>query len=121
MKNQPKTYDLEVKAKMQDSGSLLATATVILDGVIETHGWRVMTSNKTHPRFQEFIWIQPPSILVNGKNRHALFINNEQTFQAFEDAIYDAFNLKRHQSKDSNSGYTSEQIANDFINSTSTK
>lgn len=86
---------------MLNRPTLLAQAQVIFSDVVETKGWKIMPSNRMHPRFQEEIWIQAPSYprgKVNGKEvyNETVWINDRELYNQIEDKIYDAFCMKRN-------------------------
>jgi hypothetical protein len=96
--------DIEVRLKIINKPPMLARVAVIFGKTVETNGWRVLTSVEgiIHPRFQEKIWIQPPSYMAgrekNGKVKYSplVWVANEKLYAAIEDKIYDAYCLKRH-------------------------
>lgn len=96
--------DIEVRLILNNKPPMLARASVIFGKTVETHGWRVLISveGKIHPRFQEKIWVQPPSYIAgrekNGKIKYnpLVWVANEKLYAAIEDKIYDAYCLKRH-------------------------
>jgi hypothetical protein len=85
------------------SKTLLARVSVIFYEVIETHGWKVLKSNKMHPRFGEELWIQAPSYerklfakteVKKDLWRETIYINDRRTRDLIEEMIYDAYHLK---------------------------
>lgn len=83
--------DIVVKAKLCQSGQVLAIAEVILGGVVETKGWRVMHSSKMHERFQEKLWIVPPSVRVGQGYKTTVYISDKQLYADIEEAIYSKY------------------------------
>jgi len=87
--------DIQVKIKLVNSGNILAQATVILFGIWEEHGWKIIKSNWTHLKFGENIWIQPPSYQRSGKWTEIVFINNRAIYELVLEKIYDAYHLAK--------------------------
>ena len=89
--------DITIKIKMFNKPKLIAQATVIFSDIVETKSWKIMPSTKMHPRFQEEIWIQPPSY-PRGRNIWGLtvWINDRDLYEQVEDKIYDAFCMTRN-------------------------
>ena len=91
--------DIKVQVKLSESRKLLATASVILfDGLIEIHGWRISTSTYLHEKFQELIWIQPPSYNSFGHWRNIVFIKDKTLHEKILDQIYDKYHKVKSQS-----------------------
>lgn len=93
--------DITIKIRILNRPWLLAQATVIFSDTIETKGWKILRSTKTHPRFQEEIWIQAPSFskgVINGKEvwDEIIWINDRRLYEQVEEKIYDAFFAKRN-------------------------
>jgi hypothetical protein len=88
--------DISIQIKLLDTGNLLARATVILFGIWEEHGWRVMRSKKMHPQFGEEIWIQSPSFKTSVKWQELVFINNRKLWEQVQEKIYDAYFMARN-------------------------
>lgn len=96
--------DIEVKLILIHKPPMLARASVIFGKTVETHGWRIFQSvrGEIHPRFQEPIWIQPPSYrAIKGKDgkwiwKPTVWVANKRLYSAIEDRIYDAYCLKRN-------------------------
>jgi len=97
--------DVKVKIKLlKSSGKILAQATVILFDVWEEHGWKILTSNKIHPVFQESIWIQAPSFKLKNKEgkldwRETVYIADPKLYSSVEEKIYDSYCLVRNRRK----------------------
>jgi DNA-binding cell septation regulator SpoVG len=87
--------DIKVQIKMSSSSALLAQASVIFDGVIETKGWRIMPSTKVHPRFQEPLWIQPPSYHVGNMYKPIVYIANKEIYSQVEEKIFNEYTRAR--------------------------
>jgi len=93
--------DITIKIRMLNRPWLLAQATVIFFDILETKGWKVLRSTKTHPRFQEEIWIQAPSFskgVINGKEvwDEIIWVNDKNLYNQIEEKIYNAFFVKRN-------------------------
>lgn len=100
--------DIIVKIRLLKSETILAQATVILFDVWKEHGWKVLKSDRSHPKFQEFIWFQAPSFKFLGKWSEMVFIDDSELYDEVIAKIYDAYCLAR--SKDSNRGLKEEEI-----------
>lgn len=87
--------DITVKIKLRQTGKMLAQAEIIFGNIIETKGWRIMFSDKIHPRFQEGLWIQPPSYRTAWKWNPVIYINNRTLYDLIEEKIYNAYRLER--------------------------
>lgn len=107
------TNDIKVKIKLLKSETILAQATVILGNVWEEHGWKVLKSDRQHPRFQEFLWIQAPSYKFLGKYREIVFIDDLKLYEGVTEKIYDAYCLAR--SKQPNLGVKEEEIKTEDV------
>lgn len=110
--------DITVKVKLLKSDTILAQATIILFDVWKEHGWKILKSDRLHPQFQDFIWIQAPSYKFIGKWNEIVFIDDSKLFEQVQEKIYDAYHLAR--SKDPNYGVenpiSTEEINPDDIN-----
>jgi len=87
--------DIEVKIKLLKSETILAQATVIIGDVWKEHGWKVLKSDRLHPRFQEYVWFQAPSYKFMGKYWEIVFIDDNKLYEAVIEKIYDAYCLVR--------------------------
>ena len=87
--------DIRIQVKIINSKNLLARATVILFGIWEEHGWRVMKSTKMHPQFGEEIWIQAPSYKTIKGRKEIVFINDRKTYDMVMEMIFDAYHMAR--------------------------
>lgn len=105
------TYAIDANVKLSAVEGLLATASVIIDGKIEIHGWRICPSTHFNENLQEKIWIQPPSTRAGSSWRNTVFISDKALYNKIEERIYDAFNLKRNQTE----GYRKEPISSSQI------
>ncbi len=110
--------DITVKIKLLKSETILAQATIILFDVWKEHGWKILKSDRLHPQFQDFIWIQAPSYKFIGKWNEIVFIDDSKLFEQVQEKIYDAYHLAR--SKDPNyrveNQISTEEINPDDIN-----
>ena len=110
--------DITVKIKLLKSETILAQATIILFDVWKEHGWKILKSDRLHPQFQDFIWIQAPSYKFIGKWNEIVFIDDSKLFEQVQEKIYDAYHLAR--SKDPNyrveNQISTEEINPDNIN-----
>ena len=88
--------DITIQLKLLNTGNLLARATIILFGVWEEHGWKVMKSKKMHPQFGDDIWIQSPSYPSTGKWQEIVFINDRKLWEQVQEKIYDAYFMARN-------------------------
>jgi hypothetical protein len=93
--------DITIKIKIFNRPTLIAQAEVIFFGVLETKGWKIMRSDRIHPRFQEEIWIQPPGYpngIRNGKKTYGLtvWVNDKKLYDQIEEKIYDTFYMLRN-------------------------
>ncbi|NMB56543.1 hypothetical protein GYA19_01225 [Candidatus Beckwithbacteria bacterium] len=93
--------DITIKIRMFNHPKLIAQAQVIFFNILETKGWKIMPSNRRHPRFQEEIWIQPPGYpngIKNGKQTYGLtvWVNDKKLYDQIEEKIYDAFCMLRN-------------------------
>lgn len=87
--------DIKVKIVLKEHKNMLARATVIFFEVVETHGWRVMTSEHEHPQFSERIWIQAPSFKTFKNWKEIVYIPDKKTWELVNECIYDAFCMAR--------------------------
>ena len=87
--------DITVKIKLLKSETILAQATVILFDIWKEHGWKVLKSDREHPKFQEYLWIQAPSYKYFGEWREIIFIDDRQLYEQVQEKIYDAYHLAR--------------------------
>lgn len=83
--------DVSVKVKIITRSSQLLAQAEVNFGVVETKGWRISKSREVHPRFQEQVWIQPPSYPVAGKYHNTVYIGDKDLFRQVEDKIYDSY------------------------------
>jgi len=88
--------DIRIKIRLLNKGGMLAQATVIFYDIIETHGWKVLRSNRFHSVFQEEIWIQAPSYQSSGKWREIIYINDKKTYELVQGKIYGAYCMARN-------------------------
>jgi hypothetical protein len=98
--------DITVKIKLLKSETMLAQATVILFGVWKEHGWKVLKSDRQHPKHQDFLWFQAPSYRLGSVWHEIVFIDDLELYEAVIEKIYDAYCLAR--SKDPNQGKEDE-------------
>jgi DNA-binding cell septation regulator SpoVG len=61
--------------------NLLAQATVIIDEVIEIHGWRVMKSKHLNDGGGNQLWIQEPSAKTNQGWKPIVYINDKGFYE----------------------------------------
>ncbi len=90
--------DIEIRITILNADNLIARATVIFFGCVETHGWRIMKSTIMHPVFQENIWIQPPCFRAPKTKsgwKEIVYINHKNTFEFIQSMIYDAYHMAR--------------------------
>lgn len=92
--------NIKIQISLVDSPKLLARVTVVLFGIWEEHGWRVMPSSKMHPKFCEQLWIQAPSFPVTNKNgskgwKESIFISDRDIWELVHEKIYDAYHMAR--------------------------
>lgn len=100
--------DITVKIKLLKSETMLAQATVILFDVWKEHGWKVLRSDRLHPRFQELIWFQAPSYRLGSSWHEIVFIDDLQLYEAVIGKIYDAYSLAK--SKQPDQGIKEDEI-----------
>lgn len=86
-----------------NTSSCLARATVVFYGIIETHGWRIMTSKMMHKVFQEEIWIQAPCFKGHDSSglprwKETVFIDDKESWELVHKKIYEAYKEARLQS-----------------------
>jgi hypothetical protein len=105
--------DITVKVKLLKSDTILAQATVILFDVWIEHGWKILKSDRLHPQFQDYVWIQAPSYKFIGKWNEIVFIDDSKLFDQVVEKIYDAYHLAR--SKDPNYG-AKEPVSTEVVN-----
>lgn len=78
-------------------GNVLAQVHVVICGVFETHGWRIMKSKFIHPVFQEQVWIQPPKYSSGLEWKNMIFVAHADLYKQLEEKIYDAYHYaKQH-------------------------
>lgn len=91
--------DIKVQIKLLNSSTLLAQATVIFFEILETHGWKVLKSNRMHPNFGEEVWIQAPSYKrqKNGKTdwKEIVYITDKKLYEQVSEKIYDSYHMAR--------------------------
>jgi len=91
--------DIKVRIKLLNSDTLLAQATVFFFEVLETHGWKVLKSNRMHPIFGEEVWIQAPSYKrqKNGKTdwKEIIYITDKKLYEQILEKIYDSYHMTR--------------------------
>jgi len=92
--------DITVKIKLLKSETILAQATVVLFDIWKEHGWKVLKSDRLHPKFQEYIWFQAPSYKFIGKWNEIVFIDDSKLFDEVIEKIYDAYCLARSKNPD---------------------
>ena len=83
--------DITIQLKLLNTGNLLARATVILFGVWEEHGWKVMKSNRMHPQFGDEVWIQSPCYHASSKWEEMVYIGDKKLWEQVHEKIYDAY------------------------------
>lgn len=105
--------DITIKIRLLKSETILAQATVILFDVWKEHGWKVLKSDRLHPQFQDYIWIQAPSYRFGGKYYEMAFIDDRKLYEALMEKIYDAYSLTR--SKNPNYG-VEEPVSTEEVN-----
>ena len=89
--------EVKVKIKMISSGSILAQATIILFDVWEEKGWKVLKSNREHPTFQDYVWIQAPSFNTAGQWKEIVFVNDKRLYEEVQQKIFDAYVMEKNQ------------------------
>jgi len=111
--------DITVRIKLIDPprSTLLAQAEVIFNDLIETKGWRIMPSQKIHPKFQELLWIQPPVHKVGFQYHPTVFIADKLLYEQVEEKIYYKYRSVKSNTPPSNpstatSGEDKEQEVN---------
>ncbi len=70
--------------------SVIARADILIGG-LRIHGIRIQKSQFTHPRFQEKIQIEPPSIPTGPYWMKVVYFEDKELWQAIEEKIYDEF------------------------------
>jgi len=88
--------DITIQLKLLNTGNLLARATVVLFGVGEEHGWKVMKSNRMHPQFGDDVWIQSPCYHASGKWEEMVYISDKKLWEQVHEKIYDAYFMARN-------------------------
>lgn len=84
--------DIAVHVKILNKGSTLATATTVIDEVIEIHGWTISTSKFVHRTLSDKIQIQPPRNRINAIYwKKVVFIKNPEFWRLLEEKIYDEY------------------------------
>lgn len=83
--------DIKIKIKLINSTKLLAQATVILFDIWEEHGWKILSSTKLNPDYNEELWIQAPSYHVFTGWKELIFINDEALYKSVLNKIYVAY------------------------------
>ncbi len=92
--------DITVKIKLLKSESMLAQATVILFDVWKERGWKVLKSDRPHPKFQDYLWFQAPSYRLGSNWHEIVFIDNLDLYEAVIEKIYNAYHLARSKQPD---------------------
>lgn len=88
--------DIKVKIKILSSSSkTLAQASVTLFDCWTEHGWRIMTSEHLHPKFQESIWIQSPCYRAGVTWKEMVFIDDKNLYELVQTKIYDSYSVER--------------------------
>ena len=88
--------DIKIQIKLLDANTLLARATVIFFEIVETHGWKVMRSNRMHPNFGEEVWIQAPCYRKSdGKWKEIVYITDRRLYEQVQEKIYDAYHMAK--------------------------
>lgn len=109
----PTIDDIQVVVKFLNRGNLLAQCSVIFFDAIETHGWRIMISTKgPHQKFQESIWIQPPSYRAGRRYKNTVFISNTKLYEQIEEKIYDEYRAAKLTSNEASQS-EAEKIADE--------
>ncbi len=92
--------DITVKIKLLKSKTMLAQATVILFDVWKEHGWKVLKSDRPHPKFQDYLWFQAPSYRLGSSWYEIVFIDDPELYEAVIEKIYDAYHLAKSKQPD---------------------
>jgi len=92
--------DITIKIKLLKHPHILAQTTVIIGDVWEEHGWKVLKSNRPHPNFQDFIWIQAPSYRQKNEKgeivwREITYITDPDLWQRVQEEIYGHYHMAR--------------------------
>ena len=101
--NQLNAEDITVTVLLStNTSNCLARATVVFYGIIETHGWRIMTSKMMHKVFHEEIWIQAPSFKGHDSSglprwKETVFIDDKESWELVHQMIYEAFKEEQKQ------------------------
>jgi len=83
--------DIEPKIKLLKSETTLAQVTLkLFDGWVEK-AWRISKSKNEHPVFHDYVWVQPPSILIAGKWQETVFIEDRRLYQDVQTKILDYY------------------------------
>ncbi|MBI5452513.1 hypothetical protein HY945_03550 [Candidatus Gottesmanbacteria bacterium] len=102
------TDDITIKIKLLKSETMLAQATVILFGVWKEHGWKVLKSDRPHPKHQDCLWFQAPSYRLGSGWHEIVFIDDLELYEAVIEKIYNAYCLAK--SKQPDQGEKEEEI-----------
>ena len=92
--------DIEVRVKLLQKPKILAQAELVILNQIEIKGWRISPSQHIHEKFQENIWIQPPSYRAGYKYKPIAYISDKNLYSQIEEKIYDAYHKKRSENAD---------------------
>jgi len=87
--------DIEVRIKLLQKPKILAQAELIILNQVEIKGWRISPSQHAHEKFQENIWIQPPSYKAGYKYKPITYISDKKLYSQIEEKIYDAYCEKK--------------------------
>jgi len=87
--------DITVKIKLLKSETILAQATVILFDVWKEHGWKVLKSDRPHPKHQDCLWFQAPSYRLGNSWHEIVFIDDLELYEAVIEKIYNAYHLAK--------------------------
>lgn len=84
--------DVTVTIKLlREPKTILAQATLTFYNLIEIHGYTISNTQKIHPKFGEFVWIQPPRQNTYGLWIKLVFIKNKDLWAEIEQKIYDTY------------------------------
>jgi len=83
--------DIEVKIKLLKSDMILAQVTIILFGIWEEKGWKVLKSNRPHKYFNDYFWIQAPSYRSGSVWKDIVFVNDEPLYRDIENKVYKTY------------------------------
>lgn len=100
--------DITIKIKLLKSETILAQATVTLFDVWKEHGWKVLKSDRPHPKFQDYLWFQSPSYRLGSSWQEMVFIDDLKLYEAVIEKIYNAYHLAK--SKQPDQGTKEEKI-----------